>query len=365
LSAKQITTTYVTANGKVVAKQRNDTDKVSYYHGDHLGSTSLITNEEGEVESKEEYKPFGSKFSSSGLFDRFKFTGKEFDEDLQQYYFLARNYLSDAGRFNAIDPILDPTRSPYVYANNNPFKYVDPSGMTIYLLTYNPDKMISDPEDPTGKSKIPDPEDEGTQSFKLDEIDPNDPTIPKEIKKLRNLIQEVRGKPQGKFLVDKLNENENLRLYIGYQELEEKDIKIEKLENTIFPTGDQGTFGIFTGYHFNEWVAFEIIGNEIELREYTGEYFLKDASIYVDPGKLNERLEYNVNDAMTLVHELTHAYHASQMPIDWIGQRNTFNKREKYAENWQRFFILQNSPGLITNIPFSKVYWEWYEENYQ
>ena len=94
----------------------------------------MITNENGEVESKEEYKPFGSTFFSSGLFDRFKFTGKEYDEDLQQYYFLARNYLSDAGRFNAIDPILNPAMSPYVYANNNPFKYVDPTGMTIKII---------------------------------------------------------------------------------------------------------------------------------------------------------------------------------------------------------------------------------------
>ena len=101
-----------------------------------MGSTSLITNENGEIESKEEYKPFGSKFSSSGLFDRFKFTGKEFDEDLQQYYFLARNYLSDAGRFTGIDPVLSAVRSPYVYANNNPFKYVDPTGMAGEIIDY-------------------------------------------------------------------------------------------------------------------------------------------------------------------------------------------------------------------------------------
>ena len=63
--------------------------------------------------------------------ERFKFTGKERDEETGYDYFGARNYTSAASIWLSVDPLADkyPYISPYAYCNWNPIKYVDPDGM--------------------------------------------------------------------------------------------------------------------------------------------------------------------------------------------------------------------------------------------
>ena len=62
--------------------------------------------------------------------ERFKFTGKERDEESGYDYFGARNYTSDASIWLSPDPLSDkyPEISPYAYCYWNPMKYVDPDG---------------------------------------------------------------------------------------------------------------------------------------------------------------------------------------------------------------------------------------------
>jgi RHS repeat-associated protein len=59
-----------------------------------------------------------------------QFTGKEYDGDSGLYYFNARWYEADLGRFISEDPARD-GGNWYVYAGNNPLRYVDPSGMFL------------------------------------------------------------------------------------------------------------------------------------------------------------------------------------------------------------------------------------------
>jgi len=59
------------------------------------------------------------------VLERFSFTGKELDEEL--YYFNARYYDPNLGRFTSVDPVKD--NLPYVYVNNNPMNFIDPTGM--------------------------------------------------------------------------------------------------------------------------------------------------------------------------------------------------------------------------------------------
>jgi len=139
------------ANGQLIAKI-NETN-ITYYHSDHLGSSSVMTDKEGKVTFSADYLPFGSQFSGSG-FEKYQFTGKEFDSDLGLNYFGARYYSPLTGRFFTVDPAKDGVNW-FAYGNNNPLRYTDPTGMRATPLR----RM----RDPTGdfiiyvaeKSRIP------------------------------------------------------------------------------------------------------------------------------------------------------------------------------------------------------------------
>jgi len=102
-------TTYYYAGSKLIATKNNDV--INYEYQDRLGS---------DVKSKA--LPFGEEIKSS---ERFSFTGKELDSEL--YYFNARYYDSNIGRFTSVDPVEG--NNPYAYVENNPMNLVDPSGM--------------------------------------------------------------------------------------------------------------------------------------------------------------------------------------------------------------------------------------------
>ena len=66
-----------------------------FYHPDHLGSTSYVTDRDGEVWQHLEYFPFGETWANevtNNLRVPYRFTGKELDEETQLYYFGARYY---------------------------------------------------------------------------------------------------------------------------------------------------------------------------------------------------------------------------------------------------------------------------------
>ncbi|WP_028972643.1 RHS repeat domain-containing protein [Spirochaeta cellobiosiphila] len=104
-----------------------------YYSIDHLGSSVAITDEAGEKLWSAEYTPFGDKVvidNPSGRDDfDFKYTGKDYDDDLGFYYFNARWYDAQAGRFITEDPARDGSNW-YLYTANNPLRYIDPTGLT-------------------------------------------------------------------------------------------------------------------------------------------------------------------------------------------------------------------------------------------
>ncbi len=104
-----------------------------FYHGDHLGSSNLITDENGAQIALYEYRPFGAVSSQSGTYATdIKFTGK-IQDDTGLYYYGARYYDPVIGRFISPDTIVQAPQDPqtlnrYAYCRNNPVKYVDPTG---------------------------------------------------------------------------------------------------------------------------------------------------------------------------------------------------------------------------------------------
>nr|WP_308270990.1 RHS repeat-associated core domain-containing protein [Prevotella sp.] len=81
-----------------------------YYHPDHLGSSSYITNLDGEVVQHIEYVPFSEVFveehsSSEDL--PYKFNGKQFDEETGLYYYGARYMNPVASIWYGVDPLAE------------------------------------------------------------------------------------------------------------------------------------------------------------------------------------------------------------------------------------------------------------------
>lgn len=108
--------------------------QITFTHTDVLGSPVALSNEAGEVVAEYEYDPFGNVVGSDGTADtRYKFTGQEHDSESDLYYYNARYYNPVLGRFLSRDASLGTTgnilsRNPYIYTQNNPLKYTDPSG---------------------------------------------------------------------------------------------------------------------------------------------------------------------------------------------------------------------------------------------
>ncbi len=113
-----------------------------FYHPDHLGSTSLVTNSYGEITQNISYIPYGEIFveeTSGGWQSPYYFNAKELDEETGLYYYGAR-YLDPAGaRWLSADPMLEKYvgMSPYNYCAGNPVKLVDPDGRVIKIRVYN------------------------------------------------------------------------------------------------------------------------------------------------------------------------------------------------------------------------------------
>ena len=118
-----------------------------YYHiNDHLGNCRVVVNEQGDVEHAYDYYPFGKVLRTGGGGNKeiFTFTGKELDEegDLDWYYFGARFYDPEIGRWVTVDPLAEkyPSLSPYHYANNNPLRFIDPRGEEWYEIINEEDE---------------------------------------------------------------------------------------------------------------------------------------------------------------------------------------------------------------------------------
>ena len=104
-----------------------------YYHPDHLGSSSYITNLDGEVSQHIEYVPFGEVFieeRNNTWNTPYLFNAKEFDEETGMYYYGARYYEPKLSLWLSVDPLEEkyPSLSTYCYAYNNPIQYIDVKG---------------------------------------------------------------------------------------------------------------------------------------------------------------------------------------------------------------------------------------------
>jgi RHS repeat-associated protein len=122
---------------------------VRYYHQDHLGSSSVIADAEGQLVEETAFYPSGIPRHENRLEqieEAYQFTQKERDDESGLHYFEARYLAGSLARFVSVDPkyaspellserslsafLSVPQRmNLYTYARNNPLKYWDPTGL--------------------------------------------------------------------------------------------------------------------------------------------------------------------------------------------------------------------------------------------
>jgi RHS repeat-associated protein len=126
-------TLYVFAGGQRLAAREAD-GGLRIYHGDHLGSANVVTDQTGAFVEVTENTPYGSVSRQEGSINvAHKFTGQRLDDETDLYFYNARYYDPEIGRFIQPDPLFQDIREPqmlnhYSYVGNNPLRYVDPSG---------------------------------------------------------------------------------------------------------------------------------------------------------------------------------------------------------------------------------------------
>lgn len=101
----------------------------SYYLADGLGSITFVLGSGGSA--RYTYGAFGNLASSTGtVTNPFRYTGREFDAETGLYYYRARYYDPQAGRFISEDPIrFHGGMNYYGYAGNGPTRFGDPFGL--------------------------------------------------------------------------------------------------------------------------------------------------------------------------------------------------------------------------------------------
>jgi RHS repeat-associated protein len=127
------------ASGAVVAKYvqgkgideplaSSNTTGTAFYEADGLGSITSLSSAAGVIASYN-YKPFGITTAAGNFANRFRFTGREWDQETALYYYRARYYDPQIGRFISEDPIrFHGGINFYDYVFNSPTTLRDPRG---------------------------------------------------------------------------------------------------------------------------------------------------------------------------------------------------------------------------------------------
>ena len=113
-------------------------EDIFYYHTDHLGSTSYITDAKANVAQFDAYLPYGELLvdeHSSTEEMPYKFNGKEFDEETGLYYYGARYMNPRTSLWYGVYPLAEryPSVGGYVYCAGNPVKLLDSDGAKVHV----------------------------------------------------------------------------------------------------------------------------------------------------------------------------------------------------------------------------------------
>jgi RHS repeat-associated protein len=146
--------------------------KLQWLVSDHLGTPRIILDQSGSLTNatRHDYLPFGEElniglrapsFGYSGDGVRQQFTSKELDIETGLHYFGARYCASIQGRFTGSDPGAFTPADPqnfnrYSFVQNNPLKFIDPTGRELSFIGSEADYIVSELQRFTGLKLIRD-----------------------------------------------------------------------------------------------------------------------------------------------------------------------------------------------------------------
>ena len=125
-----------------------------FYHADGLGSIVALTDSNKQIVQRDSYDTFGmlTSVQNPEFNNSYTYTAREWDRELGLYYYRARYYDPMEGRFISKDPIaiggniytqgvnasffqyVSAVTTPYLYTENNPVNWIDPSGLIKWGL---------------------------------------------------------------------------------------------------------------------------------------------------------------------------------------------------------------------------------------
>ena len=151
---------FVEAAAPAVLQGPDPSLRLRYYHQDHLGSSSVVTDAGGKLVEELAYYPFGApriQHQVHAAEEPYGFTQKERDRESRLNYFEARFLSSALDRFISPDPkyaspdaftsaelqefLAEPQRlGLYAYVRNNPLTSTDPTGLQPKVVISTPYK---------------------------------------------------------------------------------------------------------------------------------------------------------------------------------------------------------------------------------
>jgi RHS repeat-associated protein len=151
---------YLRLNGQLVAEYENGT--TYFFHGDHLGSTRLVTGMNQAVVQNLDYLPFGENNSTDSHISTHEFTGDERDAETSLDHTQFRQYTSSLARWMtpdpaglaAVDPMNPQSWNRYAYVLNDPVDLVDPLGLSSACGDAITCVISSPPPPPDGPSPL-------------------------------------------------------------------------------------------------------------------------------------------------------------------------------------------------------------------
>jgi len=114
----------------IATKFDNNDAQTLYYTTNHIGSTSLLTDKDGNPVQTYAYYPFGENWITNGEKTDVTrlFTGHQYDSETGLYYMNNRYYDPELATFLTADPARDGINH-YGYVSGNPINYTDPTGL--------------------------------------------------------------------------------------------------------------------------------------------------------------------------------------------------------------------------------------------
>jgi RHS repeat-associated protein len=136
---QRITKTYYSAGSQLIAMRQftTPTSSVLYFlHNDHLGSTSLTTDNNGNLVARQLYDAWGNVRLRGDLKTDIGYTSQREDVSINLMFYRARYFSPYLNRFISADTLVPDAGDPqswnrFSYGLNNPVKYTDPTGHDV------------------------------------------------------------------------------------------------------------------------------------------------------------------------------------------------------------------------------------------